>query len=53
MLLAPIFAGTASAVQQRVLFAPSVTDPAIKQFNHGHYAAVDLAVTNRGHLVLF
>jgi len=53
LLLAQVFASTASAVQQRVFFAPSATDPAITQFNDNHYAVVDPAVTNRGRLVLF
>ena len=53
LLLVNLFASTASAVQQRVFFAPSATDPAITQFNDNHYAVVDPAVTNRGLLVLF
>lgn len=48
-----VCASTALAVQQRVFFAPSTTDPAITQFNNNHYAVVDPAVTNRGRLVLF
>jgi hypothetical protein len=42
-----------SAAPQEVLFKPSVTDPAITQFNDRHYAVVDPAVTARGRLVLF
>ncbi|MCX6880273.1 MAG: hypothetical protein NTW21_41680 [Verrucomicrobia bacterium] len=51
LLLADLLASTASAVPQRVFFAPSVTNPAIKQFNNNHYAVVDPAVRNRGRLV--
>ncbi len=43
----------ASASQERVLFLPSATDPAITQFNNSHYAVVDPANTNQGRLVLF
>jgi hypothetical protein len=53
LLLIGVCASTASAVQQRVFFAPSATDPAITQFNNNHYAVVDPAVTSRGRLVLF
>ncbi len=52
-LLPHLFTSTASAVQQRVFFAPSVTDPAITQFNNNHYSVVDPAVSNLGRLVLF
>lgn len=48
-----LVASTASGVQQEALFRPSVTDPAITQFNDRHYAVVDPAVTGRGRLVLF
>lgn len=44
---------TASGVPQEALFRPSVTDPAITQFNDRHYAVVDPAVRSRGRLVLF
>ena len=44
LLLAHLMASTASAVQQRVFFAPSATDPGITQFNNNHYAVVDPAV---------
>ena len=53
LLLAHLMASTASAVQQRVFFAPSATDPGITLFNNNHYAVVDPAVTSRGRLVLF
>jgi hypothetical protein len=42
----------ARAVQERIFFTPSATDPAITQFNNNHYAVVDPAVTARGRLVL-
>ena len=48
-----LLAGTASGVPQEALFRPSVTDPAITQFNDRHYAVVDPAVTGRGRLLLF
>jgi hypothetical protein len=54
-----IFAACAAAVwsapaaQERVLFLPSATDPAITQFNNSHYSVVDPANTNQGRLVLF
>jgi hypothetical protein len=48
-----LLAGTASGVPQEALFRPSVTDPAITQFNDRHYSVVDPAVTGRGRLVLF
>jgi hypothetical protein len=53
ILWAMLLASTASGVQQEALFRPSVTDPAITQFNDRHYAVVDPAVTGRGRLVLF
>jgi hypothetical protein len=53
LFLNHLFASNASAVQQRVFFAPSATDPAITQFNNNHYAVVDPAVTSRGRLALF
>ncbi len=48
-----LLASTASGVPQEAYFKPSVTDPAITQFNDRHYAVVDPAVTGRGRLVLF
>ncbi|MEI8290128.1 MAG: hypothetical protein WCH99_11705 [Verrucomicrobiota bacterium] len=54
-----IFAACAAAVwsapaaQERVLFLPSATDPAITQFNNSHYSVVDPANTNQGRLMLF
>lgn len=48
-----LLASTASGAPQEALFRPSVTDPAITQFNERHYAVVDPAVTTRGRLVLF
>jgi hypothetical protein len=53
LVLASLGETTVSAVQQRVLFAPSATDPAIIQFNNNHYAVVDPAMTSRGRLVIF
>ncbi len=53
LLLVGFFASRAFAVQQRVFFAPSATNPAISQFNSNHYAVVDPALTSRGRLVLF
>ncbi len=41
------------AVQQRVFFKPSDTDPAITQFNSNHYSVVDPEVPGRGVLLLF
>ena len=48
-----LLVGTASGVPQEAFFRPSVTDPAITQFNDRHYAVVDPAVPGRARLVLF
>ncbi len=56
LCVAAILAGSpfsARAAQERVLFLPSATDPAITQFNDRHYSVVDPANTNQGRLVLF
>jgi hypothetical protein len=44
---------TAAPAQQRLLFAPTATDPAITQFTNNRYAVVDPALPERGRLVVF
>lgn len=53
LLLTHLCGDIVSAAPQEILFRPSVTDPAITQFNDRHFAVVDPVVASRARLVLF